>query len=555
MAEHIDKRIKLDDSMALDNSIVCDDQARLTGLTDKLHSFLKSYQSAKCDPCKVISIVRNALCCFRCALRMLGCRESDLYVLTEKELIEAFVNFDSSVSYEPLEETCASCVGILQQADTPRVVDAVVDRLTTEDYQTKSYTFYVTLPVSLLPRNHALALHVYNQLKEQGLDVEAATAVRNDQVDAKEPVRAVVGQQLMNRMGMQQSTEAGLKMTVVFSHPETVGDHVFLTTVSNPIVKLLKQRKKGQVFFTGDSRNTIIEGLKSLSDEEAMSATPVPPKPVETAFELKIELLHESTLVGGRYIKLSREYSQTPWSIRGQRLTEFSVSESIGEPLKKYFKCDDYKFVTAGREDANVRMLGHGRPFYMQMVNPRIPEVPEDLYVKMEDEINHSSNSESVLVRHLARIQPGDVRIIKEGEQTKRKTYSALVWLAKPFTDDLIDKLNAIGSTQFEISQRTPIRVLQRRAHMVRPKQIYHLSVQKLPARTQGSDEHHEAKGHFARLIMDTEAGTYIKEFVHGDLGRTNPSFASLAGAAADILDLDVLEVDLVWPPHIKTSM
>jgi tRNA pseudouridine synthase 10 len=90
---------------------------------------------------------------------------------------------------------------------------------------------------------------------------------------------------------------------------------------------------------------------------------------------------------------------------------------------------------------------------------------------------------------------------------------------------------------------------------MVRPKQIYHLSVQKLPTRTQGSDEHQEAKGHFARLIMDTEAGTYIKEFVHGDLGRTNPSFASLAGATADILDLDVLEVDLVWPPHMKTSM
>jgi hypothetical protein len=32
------------------------------------------------------------------------------------------------------------------------------------------------------------------------------------------------------------------------------------------------------------------------------SATPVPPKPVETAFELKIELLHESTLVGGMYL-------------------------------------------------------------------------------------------------------------------------------------------------------------------------------------------------------------------------------------------------------------
>jgi tRNA pseudouridine synthase 10 len=88
---------------------------------------------------------------------------------------------------------------------------------------------------------------------------------------------------------------------------------------------------------------------------------------------------------------------------------------------------------------------------------------------------------------------------------------------------------------------------------MVRPKQIYHLSVEKLPPKSTGSDENQDAKRHFARLIMDTEAGTYIKEFVHGDLGRTSPSFASLTGAAADILDLDVLEVDLVWPPHIKT--
>jgi tRNA pseudouridine synthase 10 len=88
---------------------------------------------------------------------------------------------------------------------------------------------------------------------------------------------------------------------------------------------------------------------------------------------------------------------------------------------------------------------------------------------------------------------------------------------------------------------------------MVRPKQIYRLNIQKLPTKTLGTDEHQVPKRHFARLILDTEAGTYIKEFVHGDLGRTNPSFASLAGAAADILDLDVLEVDLVWPPHIKS--
>jgi len=33
---------------------------------------------------------------------------------------------------------------------------------------------------------------------------------------------------------------------------------------------------------------------------------------------------------------------------------------------------------------------------------------------------------------------------------------------------------------------------------------------------------------HYFRLYLCTEAGTYIKEFVHGDLGRTQPSVSIL---------------------------
>lgn len=47
-----------------------------------------------------------------------------------------------------------------------------------------------------------------------------------------------------------------------------------------------------------------------------------------------------------------------------------------------------------------------------------------------------------------------------------------------------------------------------------------------------------------------TSIGTYIKEFVHGDFGRTTPSLASLLDVMeADILSLDVTSVDLAWPP------
>lgn len=51
-------------------------------------------------------------------------------------------------------------------------------------------------------------------------------------------------------------------------------------------------------------------------------------------------------------------------------------------------------------------------------------------------------------------------------------------------------------------------------------------------------------------LFLKTQAGTYIKEFVHGDFGRTKPSLGDLLNAETDILELDVESVDVDWPPR-----
>jgi len=44
-------------------------------------------------------------------------------------------------------------------------------------------------------------------------------------------------------------------------------------------------------------------------------------------------------------------------------------------------------------------------------------------------------------------------------------------------------------------------------------------------------------------LHVIASAGTYIKELVHGDLGRTTPSIGELLKTEADILQLDVANV------------
>jgi tRNA pseudouridine synthase 10 len=80
------------------------------------------------------------------------------------------------------------------------------------------------------------------------------------------------------------------------------------------------------------------------------------------------------------------------------------------------------------------------------------------------------------------------------------------------------------------IAQRTPARVAHRRSDRVRARRI-------VDARLVD-----EAPGRFT-VELRTEAGTYVKEWVEGDGGRTVPSLSSLVGVPLKVEFLDVLEV------------
>ena len=63
---------------------------------------------------------------------------------------------------------------------------------------------------------------------------------------------------------------------------------------------------------------------------------------------------------------------------------------------------------------------------------------------------------------------------MKEGEDQKRKTYTALCVISKEFTIDWIkEKLEPI--TDLELGQNTPIRVLHRRPDAKRIRTVYYM--------------------------------------------------------------------------------
>lgn len=84
---------------------------------------------------------------------------------------------------------------------------------------------------------------------------------------------------------------------------------------------------------------------------------------------MSVECTMSNLLLYGRYCKFSREVSQTPWNLANKPM--HSVQSLIADPLQPLFGSSLAYLHAAGREDIDVRMLGQGRPFIMEFVNPK----------------------------------------------------------------------------------------------------------------------------------------------------------------------------------------
>lgn len=191
--------------------------------------------------------------------------------------------------------------------------------------------------------------------------------------------------------------------------------------------------------------------------------------------------------------------------------------------------------MSSGREDVDVRCLGKGRPFVLEIPNSFRTTLAQADACEMESSIDKSLK---VSVRNLQMVKREELVHIKSGEEQKKKYYRALCVLDKPANKEILQKLNLPQG--FEIQQKTPIRVLHRRPLHTRPRMIYKM---------QGWVN----KDNPMQIVLEvvSQAGTYIKELVHGEFGRTSPSVASIIGQPIDIMALDVMAIDLDWPLDI----
>jgi tRNA pseudouridine synthase 10 len=236
-----------------------------------------------------------------------------------------------------------------------------------------------------------------------------------------------------------------------------------------------------------------------------------------------VELQRNSVTVYGRYRKLERGIPQTEWDTYDE-----SVEELVAPPFLNAFRGTEAVFHGAGREDVDALMLGGGRPFVLEVKEPRRRDA--DLA-----ELAAQVDGEKVAVEDLAFVSYEMIERVKEHDATK--TYRATVAFDEPVSDEAFEAALAAleGST---VEQRTPHRVDHRRADLVREREV--LSVDG------------ELEDEYTAVVdVHGEGGLYIKELVSGDEGRTEPSLAGELGVGATVTALDVLDVEGVSGPFL----
>ena len=137
---------------------------------------------------------------------------------------------------------------------------------------------------------------------------------------------------------------------------------------------------------------------------------------------------------------------------------------------------------------------------------------------------------DKVEVLNLCFATKDDIKRLKKAEGST-KIYKVFIDFDRDVSKEELDEISQTLAKS-SIRQQTPLRVLHRRADLVRERYIYEANIKRLAPKR-------------AEMKIRCQGGLYVKELISGDQGRTVPSVASIVNAEAKPCELDVLRIIL----------
>lgn len=488
-------------------------------------------------------------CCNRCCLRFLGEKYTNFEDPENslKEIIPDLNEDQIKIKTCP----CTACLGLLENS----VLEELLKLSCWHDiksHETNVYKINFVIPPNIAIREKSIQLYVKQKFGDFFKAHNLEENIANINVVFKQAFKSSIDK----FCGKKFDSQSTYQLWVTLHHENNEKEVKVLQLLDSFTYR--KRKYLGDKVY---GKNAVNNTLSTCDEQLFIKSFQVPPtipkSTIQFDSEVKVETL--PIFFCGRYCKYSRNISQTPWhldnscvdneEINGSNLKKDKennaflncVQDIIFDGIHEVFGFDKEKmtFTASGREDTDVRCLGSGRPFYVKIdhINKNFPG---EMFRKLEAIVNKSPE---VSIFDMQITDRNGTKEVKFGEEKKKKTYIVLCLLRdESKIDEIITKINELGCKDLVIEQMTPIRVAHRRSLIVRTKHIHYMEA----VRVEGHNK-------VFQLKVQTQAGTYVKEFIHGDFGRTTPCLSSLLGADVDIFRLDVIGIDLDWPKHINS--
>ena len=252
---------------------------------------------------------------------------------------------------------------------------------------------------------------------------------------------------------------------------------------------------------------------------------------------LRVDVDIRPVFIYGRYRKLDRGIPQTRWPWRACRgraegceacegsglQYPDSVQDLIGEPVRLAVSANFTSFPGMGREDIDVRCLGRGRPFVLEVKRPKIRRTELE---ELMQTVN-TNGAGKIEISDLRWSNRSEVSRVKETRADKSYTIRFSVE-EPPEESAIIESISNLSGVTLE--QQTPKRVSHRRADRKRKRKVV-------------SIDNVFVEGKEVQFSVRCEAGTYVKELVHSDEGRTVPSIAGVLESPCEVIWLDVEDI------------
>ncbi len=456
------------------------------------------------------------------------------------------------------DHACCVCLGLWE--DHAASIQQAIDKAC-EPYGGVETNRFSTdeAPSVAIPGDIALRYHLAFSLEGSRAATELADFLRH----LKSHVKNVALDYVMSR---QATSLEGYPPCVKREEQGYLCVHILLTPsseVNRPSNVVLSVNKKHRKRFRGnelndkqggDPRRNLESRLRKQGvdvwpcvDVETLLAGSVPPDTLKawsgwfrtsaTAPRLSVQynvaVWRKPFFLRGLYTKARRDVSQTPFYVPSdkdasimQRLGVTSVEEQI-LPVLTNVACGGISTLNAdpNRDDLVFSM-------------DQVLQVPQKINCTDSENSNACDDNDELAGRRYGRNPLGvDIsdsftfvpsiafKNLQSDTEEKVKYYGCLCWSGRAISSQ--EELQTrLGTFPLELNQKTPIRVLHRRSRSTRVRRV-------LSLRATLIDAHH------FRLNLSTDAGTYVKEFAHGDLGRTVPSVSSLLECKVDMLELD----------------